>query len=170
MSDQNVISLESEIGFRALFENATIGILVVGKKGTIELVNPNARKLFGYTNTELIGKSIEILIPESLHGKHEHHRESYFEKPKSRPMGLGGDLYARRKDGTVFPVEISLGYYELGGEKLAMAFVSDITRRKEAENKLNKINEELEQRVHDRTLELTAALEREIELNELKSR
>lgn len=170
MTEKDIISLESEIGFRALFQYATIGILVVGQRGTIELVNPNAEKLFGYSSAELIGKPVEVLIPESLHTRHHHHRDSYFEKPKSRPMGQGMDLYARKKDGSVFPVEISLGYYELSGEKLAMAFISDITQRKEAETKLKKMNEDLEARVQERTVELSAALGRETELNEMKSR
>ena len=170
MPENEVISLESEIGFRALFENATIGILVVGQNGGIELVNPHAEKLFDYSNAELIGKPVEILIPQSVASKHHHHRDGYFEKPKSRPMGRGIDLFARKKDGSVFPVEISLGYYELAGQKLAMAFISDITQRKEAENELKKINDQLEERVQQRTLELTAALEREMELNNMKSR
>lgn len=170
METHQTVALESEAGFRALFENATIGILVVGQGGNIELMNPNAERLFGYINAELIGKPIEVLLPESLHHKHRHHRDSYFEKPKARPMGRGMDLYARRKDGSVFPVEISLGYYELAGEKLAMAFITDITKRKEDEEKLIKANEELEERVRERTLELTAALASEKQLNELKSR
>lgn len=168
--EQYTTSLENEAGFRVLFECATISILVVGESGNIELANPCAQELFGYSNGELIGQPIELLIPMELRSKHIHHREGYFERPKTRPMGLGMELYARKKDGRVFPVEISLGHYEIAGEKLAVAFVTDITKRKEAEDNLKKINEELEIRVRDRTLELTEALEREKELGELKSR
>ncbi len=132
MRKEQLVSLESEAGFRVLFECATIGILVTNEKGSIELVNPCAEKLFGYNPAELIGKTIEVLIPQSLRHKHAHHRESYFAKPKARPMGRGMELYASKKNGEVFPVEISLGHYELEGEMLAVAFVTDITDRVKA--------------------------------------
>lgn len=124
---QKPISLESEAGFRVLFECATIGILVINEKGAIELSNPCAETLFDYKPDELIGKSIEILIPGDLRSAHVHHRENYFTRPKARPMGLGMELYAQKKNGDVFPVAISLGHYELEGDKLAVAFVTDIT-------------------------------------------
>lgn len=130
--EQQMISLESEAGFRILFECATIGILVINEKGCIELSNPCAEKLFGYSPAELIGSLIEVLIPESLREKHIHHRVNYFDKPKARPMGLGMELYARKKNGDVLPVEISLGHCELEGEKLAVAFVTDISDRVKA--------------------------------------
>lgn len=132
MRNEHLISLESEAGFRVLFECATIGILVTNETGSIELVNPCAEKLFGYDPAELVGKTIEVLIPQGLRHTHMHHRESYFAKPKARPMGLGMELYASKKNGEVFPVEISLGSYELEGEMLAVAFVTDITDRVKA--------------------------------------
>lgn len=119
--------LESEAGFRVLFEYATISILVIGEAGIIELANPCAEKLFGYKVAELIGQPLEILLPEDLRHRHINHREGYFKKPKARPMGLGIELRARKKDGHIFPVEISLGHYEFEGDKLAVAFVTDIT-------------------------------------------
>lgn len=125
--EQKPIHLESEAGFRVLFECATISILVVNEQGDIELANPCAETLFGYDPSELLGQPVEVLIPDALRTRHTHHRQGYFAKPKTRPMGLGMELYARRKDGDVFPVAISLGHYELEGEKLAVAFISDIT-------------------------------------------
>src|ERR1043165_7574540 len=141
MSEPEVMSIESEAGFKALFEYATIGIVVINKEGNIELANPCVQKMFGYEDAELIGQPIEVLIPESLRRKHENHREGYFERPKARPMGLGMELYARKKEGLQFPVEISLGHYELNGETFAVAFVTDITQRSEAEMNLKKMNE-----------------------------
>ncbi len=170
MSEQKNKFHESEAGFSVLFQHASIGIIVAGKTGRIEVVNPSAEKLFGYANSELVGQSIELLIPENLRKVHSDHRENYFQKPKARPMGLGMELYARKKNGVIFPVEISLGYYELSGEKKAMAFVTDISQRLQAQKELKKVNEELEDRIHERTLELTEALSREKELNEMKSR
>lgn len=121
------ISLESEAGFRVLFECATIGILVINEAGAVELSNPCAERLFEYEPAELIGKPIEVLIPEDLRSKHEHHRQGYFANPKARPMGSGMELFARKRSGVVFPVEISLGHYQFEGEKLAVAFITDIT-------------------------------------------
>ena len=164
------ISLESEAGFKALFDYATIAILVISRAGRIELINPAAEKLFGYNNAELIGQSLEMLIPGDLRHQHVQHRTKYFEKPKARPMGRGIDLFAQKKEGPIFPVEISLGYYQLDGEMLAVAFVTDITERKQMEQQLKEANESLEKKVIERTFELTEALEREKELNEMKSR
>ena len=125
--EQKPISLESEAGFRVLFECATISILVINEQGSIELANPCAEALFAYQPAELIGQPMEVLLPENLRSRHVQHRRGYFAKPKTRPMGLGMELYARKKNGEVFPVAISLGHYQLDGEVLAVAFVTDIT-------------------------------------------
>ena len=120
--------------FEALFNYATMGILITDQHGQITAINPFALKEFGFKEDELMGKKIEVLIPFRYHRTHEDHRNQYFEKPQTRPMGVGMDLYALRKDGTEFPVEVSLGHYEIEGEKFVMAFISDITKRKEQEN------------------------------------
>ena len=133
MKDPNEILLENEKAFKSLFEHATISILVTDENGDINLVNPNAEKLFGYTKEELTGKPIELLIPEPLRDIHRKHRHQYFKAPKARAMGLGKDLFARDKNGRTFPVEISLGYYTLGTKKMAVAFITDVSERKKAE-------------------------------------
>jgi len=133
MKDPNEILLDNEKAFKSLFEHATISILVTDENGEINLVNPNAEKLFGYTKEELTGKPIEILIPEPLKDIHRKHRHQYFKAPKARPMGLGKDLFARDKNGRTFPVEISLGHYMLGTKKMAVAFITDVSERKKAE-------------------------------------
>jgi PAS domain S-box-containing protein len=125
--EYSTASLESEAGFRVLFECATVSILVISQRGEIELSNPCAETLFGYEPAELIGKPVEVLIPNHLRSRHEHLREHYFDAPKARPMGLGLELHARKKKGDIFPVAISLGYYELDRERLAVAFISDIS-------------------------------------------
>lgn len=163
MTEPNTLSLESEAGFKALFQYATVGILVISSQGMIELSNPCIEKLFGYEKNELIGQPVEILIPDAFRHNHVHHREGYFQKPKARPMGYGLNLFAKKKDGAEFPVEISLGHYQLDNERLAVAFITDITERQRS-------SEELEAKVKERTLELTQSLEREKELNEMKSR
>ncbi|WP_295672669.1 PAS domain-containing sensor histidine kinase [uncultured Mucilaginibacter sp.] len=163
MTEHSTLSLESEAGFRALFEYATVGILVISAAGRIELANPCIEKLFGYKNAELIGQLVEVLIPEAFRHRHVHHRDGYFNTPKARPMGYGLSLHAKKKDGIEFPVEISLGHYQLDNQQMAVAFVTDITESKRSQ-------EELEARVKERTLELTQSLEREKELNDMKTR
>lgn len=141
MDRPQLLSLESEAGFRALFEYATVGILVISEEGRIELANPATEKMFGYSTGELIGEPVEKLMPESFHKKHVHHRRDYFERPVPRPMGYGMNLFALRKDGVEFPVEISLGNYELDNEKLAVAFITDITVRSASEEKYRNLFE-----------------------------
>ncbi len=165
-----IASLESEAGFKALFRHASIAILVMGREGNIELLNPCAEKLFGFQAAELIGKPVEVLMPGHLRHSHVHHRNDFFEKPRARSMGYGSTLFALKKDGTEFPAEISLGHYQLDGEMLAVAFITDISERKHLENQLVKARENLEEKLKIRTLELTKSLEKEKEINELKSR
>jgi PAS domain S-box-containing protein len=157
--------------YEALFNNAAIGIIIVNDAGDIVLANQFSLKQFGYELDELIGQKIEILIPQRFSQKHEQHRSRYHtQNPHSRPMGNGMDLFAIKKDGTEFPVEVSLSVYSTGEGQFAIAFISDITVRKKSEQALVQLNAELEQKVFERTQSLTEALEKEKELNELKSR
>jgi PAS domain S-box-containing protein len=146
------------VSFDALFLNASMGILVANDVGLIELVNPFLLKQFGYNESELLGHRIEKLIPARFHGRHVKHVDQYNERPKNRPMGLGMDLYAARKDGSEFPVEVSLGHYETERGKYVIAFLSDISKRKEAELALQHLNEELEQKIEERTETLTSTV------------
>ncbi len=170
--------------YEALFNHASMGIVVASSTAIIQSVNPFALKLFGYELAELIGEPIEKLIPSRFHEKHVHHRNDYTHNPKSRPMGVGLDLYAIKKNGAEFPIEVSLGNYDNNGEKKVIAFVSDISIRKKAEAEVEKLNDDLEGAIEQRTKELTdamhqlekskeelsASLAKEKELSELKSR
>ncbi|MDQ3016644.1 MAG: PAS domain S-box protein, partial [Bacteroidota bacterium] len=97
--------------FEALFNFATMGILITNSEGRITAINPFASKEFGYEQQELIGERIEALIPTRYRPHHEGHVENYMKRPQTRPMGLGMDLFALRKNGTEFPVEVSLGNF-----------------------------------------------------------
>jgi PAS domain S-box-containing protein len=176
--------METKEGTEALFQYATEGIVVVDGNGIIIRVNPSAESLFRYGKGELIGKKIETLIPKRLMDKHVGHREQYSANPHSRSMGSNMDLSALRKDSSEFPVEISLSPYTSGSGRFVIAFIMDITLRKQAEDKLKNYSSELEQQVKNRTLileeaineleqtkkDLHNALQKEKELNELKSR
>ena len=133
-----------------------MGIVLVNSKDTIQSVNSFTLKLFGHTTEEeIVEKPIEILIPQRHHHKYIYHRDKYIHHPKSRPMGLGMDLFAIKKDGTEFPVEVSLGNYRNNSEENIIAFISDISVRKKAEVEIKKLNEELEVTVEQHTMELT---------------
>jgi PAS domain S-box-containing protein len=182
----------------SLFENATEGFIVTNSKGNIILVNPSAYRMFGYEGDELIGQKIEILIPSQYRKDHVKLRDEFYNEPKNRVMGHGRDLHGEKKGGGYFPVEVSLSTYIRDSERYVIAFIIDITRRKEIEqnvlnqqlqlekvtNEMRKLNIELEAKVEERTIilkealqrleesqeELSEALDKERELSEIKSR
>ncbi|HET6989822.1 MAG TPA: PAS domain S-box protein, partial [Bacteroidia bacterium] len=129
----------------ALFTYATEGIIISDDLGKIQMVNPEAEKQFGYEKSELMGKSIDVLVPDHLAKKHSRYREQFFEKPKSRAMGNGMELWGRRKNGSEFPLEISLSSYMLDGTHFVVAFIINITERKKQEEALKQTHEELKQ-------------------------
>lgn len=160
-----------------LFATAAEGLVVVDGTGAILMHNPRLNEMFGYEDGELIGRRVEVLLPKSLHERHVQHRDRYQREPVQRSMGLGMDLSGERKDGSVFPVEVSLNHFVLDGRTYVMALVTDITLRQRAEAELQRTNQELEDRVEQRTSQLREAehnlreaLEKERELNSLKSR
>ncbi len=182
----------------SLFENATEGIILTDSRGNIVMVNPAAEKMFGYAKGELEGQPIEVLIPDKFKPHHHELREGFYEKPSNRSMGHGRDLFGKRKDGSNMPVEVSLSHYRRNNEVFVIAFIVDITQRKEIEasmlkqkaelekitEKIRQLNAELEVKVEERTLilkealqkleqsqqELSEALDKEKQLNEIKSR
>ncbi|MGX7685985.1 PAS domain-containing sensor histidine kinase [Flectobacillus roseus] len=182
---------EGEARFEALFMHAAMGIVMMDKSSKIVLTNRYANALFGYETNELLGMPIETLLPTALSETHRQHTEKYLHKPQIRPMGIGLDLKARKKDGTLFSVEISLSFFEQNGNQYFISFINDITYKKKIEmemilknQEIKKLNESLEQEVMNRTnalvetlkdleeskQELELALSKEKELGELKSR
>lgn len=127
---------QSEEKFRNLFEWAFEAIIIADGEGRIVSVNSKAEEKFGYDRTELLGQPVDILLPERVRNVHVEHRARYVSDPHSRPMGIGLELYGLRKDGSEFPIEISLSYVRTGDGILVMSFITDITQRKLAEEKL----------------------------------
>jgi PAS domain S-box-containing protein len=140
--------------YKILFETAAESLVVTDEQGCIVLVNAMTNKMFGYSDKELIGQKLEILLPKEYHKAHVKHREEYNHSPKQRSMGIGMDLWAKRKDDSKFPVEVSLNYFKTEDKTFVMGLVTDITERHKAEEKIRKMNEELEKLVDERTKEL----------------
>ncbi|HZU32980.1 MAG TPA: PAS domain-containing sensor histidine kinase [Candidatus Angelobacter sp.] len=139
----------AETQFRKLLEAAPDGILEVNAEGKITVLNEAAERMFGYGPGELVGGSIEALVPAAMRGGHSQHRASYAGHPKTRPMGTGLELQGQRKDGSLFPVEISLSPNWSEGSLHVIASVRDITERKLVEDRIRVLREQY-------TAELTA--------------
>lgn len=193
--DFSVVTNEA---YREIFQSMSEGIIMVDESGKVAIANPVAEQLFGYEKNGLNGITMENLLPERYRKGHVNFRRAFNSDPHPRRMGFGRDLTALRKDGTEFPVEISLSYTQVQGQLLVMAFISDISQRKQAEDALKKSEEqlivyaaELEKKVEMRTEALNhtitkleeevierkkaeeearKSLERERELNDLKSK
>jgi PAS domain S-box-containing protein len=187
----------SSAHINSLYENATEGIILNNSKGEIVLVNPAAERMFGYQADQLLGNTIEILIPQRFSPDHKKRREGFYQNPGNRVMGHGRDLYGLRKDQTEFPVEVSLSSYHMDNELYVIAFIVDITQRKKIEREMQvqqqelekmttdmrRLNAQLEAKVQERTVilkealqkleksqkELNDALNKERQLNEIKS-
>lgn len=182
---------KAESSFESVFNNVNEGILISNAKGEIILANPKCFQMFGYDPGELEGRVVEDLVPQEIREKHVAYRAGYIEKPLRRPMGKNFILKGQRKDGSRFPVEISLSYYHTNEGMYVIAFIIDISIRFEQQERIQKINDDLrilnetlEKKVSERTLvikealhelensrdELSQALEKEKQLNEMKSR
>lgn len=192
------MSFISNESFRQIFQSSVEAIIIVDQQGKILLANPISEGMFAYEKDTLVGVVVEDLLPDHLRERHVGYRKDFARRPEPRAMGAGRDLVAKRKDGSQFPVSVSLTYTNIKGEILVMAFISDITERKKSEEALKRSEEqllvyasELEKKVQSRTEDLNTtisalereilfrkkaeeesrkALERERELNELKSK
>ncbi|RNL75285.1 PAS domain-containing sensor histidine kinase [Sinomicrobium pectinilyticum] len=182
---------QEEDVFSILLETISEGILVVDGKKNIVATNSPLEGMFGYKEDELLGKSIDVLIPDHYKHNHNEHFRNYYAKSSKRKMAAGRNLWGIRKDGTQLPVEIGLNPFTIYGKKFVIALVMDVSLSREAENKIRHLNEALEEKVKLRTGELRAsvkqlekeikrrkdaenkiknALQKEKELNDLKTK
>ena len=177
--------------FRILSQAISEGIIIVNHKQEIVASNEAADRMFGYNPGQLMGENLNILIPPKYHTNHTAQADEFMERRNPRQMGHGSDLYGRRKDGSIFPVEAGLNPFEVNESRYVMALVTDISLRKNQERQIIDLNVHLEQKIEQRTaalekivLELqkevtkrkeaehkiSEALRKEIELGELKTK
>jgi PAS domain S-box-containing protein len=163
VEEEMVQHKRTEAKFMGLLESAPDAMVITNLEGRITMVNAQTETIFGYNREEILGKEVEILIPQRFHHRHVHHRKDYIHSPKVRAMGHGMDLYGRRKDGNEFPVEVSLSPMHLTeeDEMVVISAIRDISRQKETEAEIKKLNENLELLVIERTSELELALMKE---------
>jgi two-component system sensor kinase FixL len=169
---------------KAIIENAIDGIVTIDKRGLIETINPAALKLFGYEAEELIGRNISVLMPEPYHSEHDGYMERYHQTGQKKIIGIGREVRGKCKDGRTFPFRLAVSEVSLEDKTIYTGFIHDLTKEREAEDKLLHYTEELERKVKERTkdlietvgelekakAEVSISLEKEKELNQMKSR
>ena len=156
-----MLNKEQDI-FNVLFEAVSEGVVVVDDKQKIVSVNSSVEKMFGYDKGELVNQQLNILIPKNYHAGHGSHFNGFMKHKEKRQMGNGRDLFGARKNGDVFPLEAGLNPFEIYGKTFVMALIIDISVRKQQEQEIYKLNQELEKKVKERTKELSKTV------NELK--
>lgn len=150
--------LQGDVTVKTLLESLAEGVVFINDSARIILINNRLSELTGYDKFEVIGESLNIFIPDELEKRHKKHIQNYFAQPKIRPMGIGMELIAKRKDGSTFPVEISISYLDTESGRLGIGFVTDITDRKKAETELKEKNIELDAYAHTVAHDLSSSL------------
>lgn len=150
---------QDQQAFNILLGAVSEGVIIVDELQNIMEVNTSAEIIFGYSRAELIGKPLNILIPQNYHANHGGHFDKFMEKHERRQMGKGRDIYGIRKNNEIFPVEAGLNPFVLNGKTYVMALVIDITLRKKQEKELLDLNNKLEKKVHERTKKLHKTVE-----------
>ncbi len=169
---------------KAIIENAIDGIITIDRDGLVESINPAALKLFGYEASEVIGNNVSMLMPEPDHSNHDRYIQHYHETGEKKIIGIGREVRGKRKDGSTFPFRLAVSEVHYENKTAFTGFVHDLSKEKDAEEKLLQHMEELENTVGNRTKDLiklvselekaksevSLSLEKEKELNQLKSR
>jgi len=154
---------ESEARLRAVFSTAVEGIITINDRGCIDSVNPAAESMFGWTATELIGRNINVLMPEPYRAQHDGYLANYNATGHRRVIGIGREVFGQRKDGSLFPIDLSVGEFTVGGRKLFTGIIRDITERRRLQSEVLRIGELAAQRIgrdlHDDLCQQLAGIE-----------
>lgn len=148
---------EQQVHLQAILDNAVDAIITITDRGIVESVNPATVELFGYSAGEIVGENIKMLMPMPYSHEHDGYLENYLKSGKKKIIGIGREVVGQRKDGTTFPMHLGVSEVRVGNRVRFTGMIRDITELKEAEQKLEKINEQLEERVRLRTAELHEA-------------
>lgn len=140
--------LQGDITIKTLIGSLAEGVVFINGSGRIILINDRLAELTGYDKHEVMGQTLNLFIPDELHQKHDAYIRAYFAEPRIRPMGIGMELIAKRKDNSTFPVEISVSFLDTDSGRIGIGFLTDITARKNAENELKRRNLELDSYAH----------------------
>lgn len=168
---KNKINVSSpRITLDAILEAAVDGIIIIDSRGVIDLVNPAVEKLFGYKSSELVGQNIAILMPEPDKSNHDRYISSFITTGEKKIIGTGREVMGKRKDGVLFPFKLSVSEILVDNERHFTGVIHDISEQKKVQQELEDLNEQLEKRVEERTKQVQEALDKERQLNEMKSR
>lgn len=176
--------MENAALLKAIIENAIDGIITINERGIVETINPSACRLFQYTAEDVIGNNIKMLMPQPYRSEHDHYIERYQHTGEPHIIGIGREVTGLKKDGSMFPFRLAVSEVQFLGRKVYTGFIHDLTREKEAEEKLKEYAAHLEDEVEKRTIslkemvaalqeakeEVSISLEKEKELGQLKSR
>lgn len=176
--------MKNQALLNAIIENAIDGIITINERGIVESINPSACRLFLYTPDEVIGKNISVLMPSPDREKHDSYIQNYKSSGIPHIIGHDRDVLGRKKDGNIFPFRLGVSEVKFEGQRIFAGFIHDMSHQKEAENRLMQYTQHLEELVKDRTQtlnetiqaltitqeEVSSTLEKEKELNKIKSR
>lgn len=138
---------DSEERLRGILQTAVEGIITIDERGIMESVNPAARKLFGYSQEEMVGQNVSMLMPEPYSSEHDRYLGNYLRTGKGKIIGIGREVVGRRKDGSLFPMDLSVGEVKLAGERFFTGIVRDITERKRLEKEILEISDREQRRI-----------------------
>ncbi len=156
---------ETALRLQAIFETAIDGIIIIDEQGIMEAINPAAAHLFGYTQEELIGKNVSMLMPEPDRSHHDEYIKRYLDTHHPRIIGIGREVTGLKKDGTIVPIRLAVSEVRIDSRILFTGIVHDLSEVKKAQREVEALNRELEQRVQERTEKLAEVVNRLIKTN-----